>query len=612
MTTYPEYLMRIVLKKRVAYIVICIIALLSYANVFANTFAWDDRDTILNWQETRTWESVPAMLLGATPPGHPGNYRPVRNILYIAAYKIWGVNPWGYHLQTIMLISAISLLVYEITALLYSKKLAPLITALLFATHPMHVEALTWMTSMMDMYGMLFGFGAVYSFLRWRKNTRQLLWYLLAWCLTFLAIFTNEITLAIPLLFGLVMFIFPLPKQRLILTLLPFISIIFINAWVRVTILHIGARFTYIGGSLYTTIVVMLQAFLTYLQILFVPTNLTINHDLGNGLSSWAIELIDPASMGYKAVSSLSITTPSVLLSLTIILILIGTALFFRKKYPLYAFGVLWFFISMVPVSNLIPTEAVLTERYAFLASYGFTLLFGSFLTRIATKNPLSHPVSKVAWFSICCILIAYMTMTIQRNSEWRSDKILWLDATQKNPKAFIAHISLANIQFSQNDIDGALQSYLSAHEINPAREEVSMYIAAMYHTLGKPQESIIYLQRILRKNPWNIEAYFRLGNLYYKNLEQYDNAVNTYLTALKIAPDHTQILNNLGVVYSIQGEKDKAVAAYTTALTVDPTYESARLNLKKISSDDITNAYEASDPDVIPTYPSRNPLVTP
>lgn len=609
MTTYPEYLIRILLQKRVAYIAICIVAILSYANIFANTFAWDDRDTILNWQETRTWESVPAMLLGATPPGHPGNYRPVRNILYIAAYKVWGVNPWGYHLQTIMLISAISLLVYEITAFLYPKKLAPLITALLFATHPMHVEALTWMTSMMDMYGMLFGFGAVYSFLCWRKNARQLLWYLLAWCLTFLAIFTNEITLAIPLLFGLIMFIFPLPKQRFILPLLPFISIIFINAWVRVTILHIGARFTYIGGSLYTTIVVMLQAFLTYLRILFIPTNLTINHDLGNGLSSWAIELIDPASMGYKAVSSLSITTPSVLLSLTIILVLIGSALFFRRKYPLYAFGILWFFISMVPVSNLIPTEAVLTERYAFLASYGFLLLFGSLLTRITTKYPLSHPVSTVAWISVCCILIAYMTMTIQRNSEWRSDKTLWLDATQKNPNAFIAHISHANNLYSQNDIDGALQSYLSAHEINPAREEVSMYIAAMYHTLGKSQESIIYLQRILRKNPWNIEAYFRLGNLYYKNLEQYDNAVNTYLTALKIAPNHTQILNNLGVVYSIQGEKDKAIAAYTTALTIDPTYESARLNLKKISSDDETNVYEVSDPDLTPSYPSRNPL---
>lgn len=612
MTTYTEYLIRILQQKRVAYIVICIVAILSYANIFTNTFAWDDQDTILHWQETRTWESVPAMILGATPPGHPGNYRPVRNILYILAYKLWGVNPWGYHLQTILLVASISLLIYEITARIHPKKFAPLITALLFAAHPIHVEALTWMTSMMDMFGMLFGFTGVYCFLVWRKNPRRVQWYAVAWCMTFLAIFTNEITLAIPLLFGLILYIFPIPKQRMILTILPFIGIIGINAWVRVSILHIGARFTYIGGSLYTTIIVMLQAFLTYLRILVLPTNLTINHDLGNGLSSWAIELIDPASLGYKAVAALNITTPSVILSLLIIFVLILTAFVFRKKYPIYAFGVFWFFIALIPVSNLIPTEAVLTERYAFLASYGFVLLVGSFLSHLATIHKFDHWLSKASWVIVLIILTSCVGMTARRNTEWQSDKTLWLDATKKNPNAFIAHISHANNLYAQNDVYGALQSYETAYRINPSREEVAMYIAAMYHLLDKPQESVVYLTRILRKNPWNTEAYFRLGNIYYKDLRQYDLAINTYLTALKIAPNHPQILNNLGVVYSIQGKRTQAINAYTSALTYDPAYESARLNLEKISSHDAVASYEASDPDITPAYPSRNPPVTP
>lgn len=613
MTTYAEYFIHTLLpQKRIAYIIICAVVLLSYGNIFANTFAWDDRDTILNWQETRTWNSVPSMLLGATPPGHPGNYRPVRNILYILAYKLFGVNPWGYHAQTIALAITISLLVFEITAIIYPKKFTPLITSLLFAAHPMHVEALTWMTSMMDMYGMLFGFGAVYCFLIWRKSAGRIPWFFASWILTVLAIFTNEITLAIPLLLGLIMLLFPKPKQRIFLTIVPFFSAIAANAWVRITILHIGARFTYIGGSFYTTIIVMLQAFLTYLRILLFPTHLTINHDLGNGLSSWAIELIDPASLGYKAMNRLSIMTPSVIASLIVIMTLLGTAFFLRKKYPLYTFGIFWFFISMIPVSNLIPTEAVLTERYAFLASYGFTLLFGSFLANIAIKNKSSRTGNAIAWYGICAILIFYIGMTMQRNTEWRNDRTLWLDATEKNPNAFIAHISQANNLFSQNDINGALQSYLSAHNINPAREEVSMYIAAMYHSLGKSQESAVYLTRVLRKNPWNVEAYFRLGNLYYTSLKQYDNAIDTYLTALKIAPSHIQILNNLGVVYSIQGKKDKAIDAFTTALTLDPTYESARINMERITSGDTIKSFEVSDPDVTPSYPSRNPITLP
>lgn len=332
--TYPDYLLTLAKKRAIAILIIVFFTIIAYGNTMQNAFAWDDTDTIINWQATRSWKNVPAMLAGATPPGHPGNYRPIRNVLYIASYHLFGLNPTGYHIQAIFLAVAIAILIYLITDILIPKSYTALIAGLFFALHPMHVEALTWITSSMDMFGMLFGFGAIYTYLVWRitKYTWQ---YLLAIILTFLAIFSNEVTLSIPILIGLVTYLFPQKNiKRPLLFVAPFFLAIVANWYIRVTLLHIGSRFYYIENSIWKTILIMLRAFWVYIQTLIFPIHLTINHALGSGITSWSIELIEKGSRANNAVKALTITDPIVVLSCIIIFLLIFTALAVHKKYP--------------------------------------------------------------------------------------------------------------------------------------------------------------------------------------------------------------------------------------------------------------------------------------
>jgi len=311
--TYADYLLGILKQKRVAIVVILLITAIAYSNIFGNAFAWDDGDTIINWQATRSWASVPSMLAGAVPPGHPGNYRPVRNILYITSYHLWGTNPAGYHLQTMLLAISIALLVYGITDLLIPNSYVPLLTALFFGTHPIHVEALTWITSSMDMFGMLFGFSAVYFFVLWRKHLKINLYYGASLVLMFLALFTNEVTLSIPILLFAIVYLFPKGKnKRFWIPLLPFFALIGFNFYIRAVILHIGARFFYIGNSIWTTFLVMMRVAWVYVATLVFPTHLTVDHTLGGGMSSWSVELTQVGSIGQNAVAALRfMATPS-------------------------------------------------------------------------------------------------------------------------------------------------------------------------------------------------------------------------------------------------------------------------------------------------------------
>lgn len=580
--TYTEYLLSLLKKRSIAILLIVFCTIIAYGNTIQNSFAWDDSDTILNWQATRSWKNIPAMFAGATPPGHPGNYRPVRNVLYIVSYHLFGLNETGYHIQAIALAAGIAVLVYLITDLLIATPFTALVTGLFFAVHPIHVEALTWITSSMDMFGMLFGFAAIYCYLRWRIVKK---WWMFVYAilLTFLAIFSNEVTLSIPLLIALITYLFPKKNTpNRIWTVAPFFLAIVANWYVRVTLLHIGARFYYIENSIWKTILVMLRAFWVYIQTLIAPTYLTINHSLGNGLTSWSIELIEKGSRANTAVKALTLGDPIVLASLALIGILCISAIVVHKKHPIYSFGIFWFAIAMAPVSNIIPTEAMMTERYAFLASYGFIVLLATACTSFARMTSLSKPASRIAWAIIMGILLFYTGKTIQRNSEWQSDGLLWQTAVARNTDAHLPHLSLASYYVAAGNVQGALDMYLTASELSPNQADIDVFVAAMYHSLGKDTESVIYLNRAIKKNPWHAEAYFRLGNIY-KTSQQYNLAITAYANGLKIIPDNTLMLNNLGVVYSILKKYTEAEMAFQQALTLDPTYESAKQNLEKL-----------------------------
>ncbi|MBI2595276.1 hypothetical protein HYW46_00900 [Candidatus Daviesbacteria bacterium] len=157
---------------KVQILIIILATFLAYLNIFQNGFVVDDEDFIVNWKEKQEITNVPLMLKGNNPPKFGGIYRPIRGVLYTFYDQIFGANPFGYHLHSILVHLGVTVLVYFITRQLIqglgsrgwglglevkTKKNStipytlpqrgklrlypiPFISALLFGLHPIHTD----------------------------------------------------------------------------------------------------------------------------------------------------------------------------------------------------------------------------------------------------------------------------------------------------------------------------------------------------------------------------------------------------------------------------------------------------------------------------------------
>jgi len=106
-------------------------------------------------------------------PGNSYYYRPLVESSFWLDNHLWGMIPSAMHLENILLHCMNSLLVYLLACKLPDKdnknRLIPLLAALLFALHPVNVEAVAWIAGRTDPLLALFVLSATYFWIRWLK-----------------------------------------------------------------------------------------------------------------------------------------------------------------------------------------------------------------------------------------------------------------------------------------------------------------------------------------------------------------------------------------------------------------------------------------------------------
>jgi protein O-mannosyl-transferase len=189
------------LKSDIKYIYLSILLFLTvlvYLNIFENEFTWDDKSFIVEWQEIKSFENFGKFLQGIVPVGHSGVYRPVRTIFYAISYGIWGLNPFGYHLQSLLIHLSATILIFYISCHIVKNNKIAFLASLIFGVHPIHTESITVMTSSFDTLGIVFFLASFYTYILYEDNKNILI---ISLFFAALAFFTYELTLTLPLLF---------------------------------------------------------------------------------------------------------------------------------------------------------------------------------------------------------------------------------------------------------------------------------------------------------------------------------------------------------------------------------------------------------------------------
>ncbi|MFC6096438.1 tetratricopeptide repeat protein [Flavobacterium qiangtangense] len=226
-----------------------------------------------------------------------------------------------------------------------------------------------------------------------------------------------------------------------------------------------------------------------------------------------------------------------------------------NKQTRLFSFGLLWFFISLLPTSSLIPFSEVLNDHRCFIPYIGLTIsaVFGvRYLLQSYFGNALkrANVVNSMATITLI-ILLANAYGVRERNKVWKDDLSLWGDVAEKSPNngrglmnyglALMArgdygnaasnfnraavlnpdyssvYINLGVLKNATGDISGAESQFIRALACSTANHSSHYFYARFLEQHGRTAEAVTHLKKAQVLAPSYAEAYLLLFSIYHK-----------------------------------------------------------------------------------------------
>ncbi len=248
------------------------------------------------------------------------------------------------------------------------------------------------------------------------------------------------------------------------------------------------------------------------------------------------------------------------------VLALVAVVLLFWKKNKPLVFGILFFVFNIFFVLQLFMhnTEAMLSDRYAYLGSIGIFLIMGVLL-EMFLKNK-----SKTLKTSIYVVLGGYMVFmsvsTFQRSQVWENDETLFGDVIEKYPKSHIGWNNLANAQYRNGKTEVAKTGFQKVIELNPTYSQAYSNLANIEAEQGKLEGAIQLYNHAISLDSLQESYYGNRGSaLIY--LERFEEAISDFNRAIELQPEYAKAYLNRGLALCYVEEIQAATKDFSAAL---------------------------------------------
>ena len=567
------------------FIILAVVVFIIYGNSLFNGFVYDDGYLIVKNGFIKDFSRVNEVfskdLMLVTPIGKPcGFYRPFSMVFLMVNYKVWGLNPWGWHFSSILLHLASTFLTYLLLKEILPLRAAAFLAALVFAVHPIHVEAVTPVFNSMGLLATFFGLGSFLAFVKGKKRNKRE-YFFLSLLLLIAAVFSKEETLVLPLVFIAYDFYFHSQfKIREIRRQWKLYSLFF-----AACVFYLGMRFLVIEkgavwglwglnpilnyniqptANVFYHLLTVFKICFRYLVLLFFPVNLC------------AFPVISPVH---------SFLDIEALFSLLLVLGLVACAVHSREEKPFFSFFTALFFISSSLILNIIPIGGIFAERFMYFPSIAYCALvgyiFAAMFTRYASRGQQDRGKIVILIFGV--IFSLYALQASMRNYVWRSNISLWRDTAQKTPSWF-THTSLGYAYYEAGLYPQALAEYVKAVAFPSYKEyNIRSMIGRLYGMREQYDEALREFQKALQLNPEFTEAYYSAGITYF-NKGDLKSALSYFKKTVDQDPRYPWGYYGLGLVYQKQGNPVLAHDYFTKALALDPQFTLAAQALEKVA----------------------------
>jgi len=534
--------------------VIVILGFAAYANSLTGEFIWDDLAFVRDNELIRDWSNVGRVfskdMAKSLAPGGGGVkynfYRPLQMISLMADYSIWRLDTAGYHFTNTIFHILAALAIFWLITVLSNDWLLALFTGALFVIHPIHTEAVAFISGRADPMAAVF---MLLAFIFYIKAGNSAIFSFLTLLSYTLALLSRETSVIFPVLLLLYHYSF---KKKIRPG--PYLSVLGITAFyilLRSTMarhLLSGENVASFAGA-FQRMPGFFVAITGYVRILLLPFNLHMEY--GKAL--------------FKA------SDPGAILGAGISALLLIHAFKKRNSNKLVFFSILWFFITLLPQSNIYPIGAYMAEHWLYLPSVGLFLIISDGLVRLVRmKN-----VKILGIGAALILLLTYSYLTIRQNEYW-SKLIPFYERTLTfNPKS---PRLLNNLGVAYHDIkkhDKAIAAYEKSIKLGPDYFETHSNLGSVYHGIGEYDKAEALYKKEIAMNPTYPKAYNNLGALY-DDTGEYERAVEAYKKAIELNPDKMEMYFNLGLAYQNANKYQKSIAAYKKAIELKPGFTNA------------------------------------
>ncbi|KAM5172941.1 protein O-mannosyl-transferase TMTC1 [Mantella aurantiaca] len=563
------------------------------------------------------------------------SYRPLCVLSFRMNVYLWGLDPFYFHMVNVVLHCLVSsLLCYVCSRTVFEDRRPALGTALLFAVHPVHTEAVAGIVGRADVLACLLFLLAFLSYIRSVETdeaadrfpgTRSPLLLLLSLLLGTCAMLVKETGITV---FGvcLVYDLQVLCLRRL--KRLPYLERPLKDLWAAAVpflrraalvschvMVVLGFRVHIMGGSMPLFSEQDNPAsFSPYLLTRFLSFSYLLAFN--------ACLLLAPITLCYDwqvgsipLVHSLwDIRNLETLILLLVLLSLGLHCLTARKRtgHQEVLVGLLFLVYPFIPASNLFfRVGFVVAERVLYMPSMGFCILCVYGMKILYTR---SSPRSSFALtLSFFLLLLLFSWKLVSQSECWQSRESLFRSGVQTLPHNAKVHYNYANFLKDQNrkqeavdhyrtvlrlypqhssalnnlgtlttNASAAEEYYRKALAISPQHSRALFNLGNLLRTQGRNEEAEFRLKESLLYGPYFADAFSSLGSLL-ADQKRHQEAKEVYVTGIKNCPDSSDLQNNYGVFLVDTGTPQKAVSHYLLALQLRPNHHVAMLNLGRL-----------------------------
>ena len=569
-------------------LLVALVAALSQVGTFANQPVLDDGWVIFENPLVKRLDQVGRILRApyhaAGAATNAGLWRPVTTLSYALNYAAGGRAVGGYHLVNALLHVAVALLVLALARRVVAAvaperaRASAALAALLFAVHPVHVEAVGGMVGRAELLAALAVLGALHLVCsrggrRWRLPA--------ALAAAALGVLAKENAVVTPLLFALLALAAPgaaglaprpglakgAPRRALhtaaALTA-ALAGAVAIPLLLRPVPIGAPAAASWFAGRPPGVVAgTMARARAEYLRLLVFPLEL-------------GVDFFYAARIPFTPA-----TAPEAIRAALACGAVLAVGLASLRRAPVRGLGIVWIFVALLPVANVVPAGVLMAERLLYLPSVGFCLWAGHGLAWAAqaAHRWAGARARAMAWCAGAALLAALGARTLLRNRDWHDARTLWRAELRHAPRDPVVNNNLAVALIQSGDYDDARARLLTTLEVASGYWRAWVNVGILQHRTGDLESAARSFARAAAIDPTAPSPHY-FAALALADGGDLRGAVDALARAEQLAPEDAEVRYRRGTYLLRLGLEEEGVAELRRAAALDPRHEPARATL--------------------------------